>query len=173
MECPKPLTMTTEGDSMITSTQNSTNMDSSRTLKSLLYPNSSNVSRLNNSLAHNETKSSFKRQRIECQQCNFTTMRKDRLNRHMIDVHTSFKTFKCDVCMYVANSKINLETHTKEVHNNRDEILTLATDESSSTGKPDLNNTATTSQLNESSVQSNNNTSLLDCLSAETNINLN
>ena len=166
--------MTTQNDEMVSNNQNGTSMDSSsRSLMSLLYPSKSDGPYLNNVSAQDDTKCVLKRDSMECPQCSFTTRRKERLNRHMIDVHTSFKTFKCDVCIYVANSKINLEIHKKETHNNYNEISTLATKESSLTCPSDLKFPLTSTSSDERSVQSNSNTSLLECLSSETNINLN
>ena len=165
--------MTTQKEEIVSNNQNDTILESSRSLMSLLCPNKSNVPYLNNVSAQDDTKCVLKRDSIECLQCSFTTMRKERLNRHMIDVHTSFKTFKCDVCIYVANSKINLEIHKKEMHNNYNQISPLATKESSLTCQYDLKFPLSSTHSNESSVQSNGNISLLECLSSETNINLN
>lgn len=129
--------MTTENEKAIRNNQHSYFTASFRSLKSYLYANQTEMPNSNNVMLKE-----FKKLRdvYHCQQCHFTTMLKERLSRHIIDVHASFKTFKCDICTYAADSKGNLEVHIKDNH--QDELLLPSTSQTCSSqtcAKPDLN----------------------------------
>ena len=93
----------------------------STSLKNLLDSSHPKMSRLEDSISTtkqlDQRKSYLNQDSYNCQHCNFTTTVKGRLRRHMIDIHTSFKTYKCGVCKYVASSKSNLDIHINEIHN--------------------------------------------------------
>ena len=53
---------------------------------------------------------------ITCEQCNFRSIHKYRVNRHVRTVHQKEKGFLCSECPYETSNNSHLDIHVKSVH---------------------------------------------------------
>ena len=53
---------------------------------------------------------------FQCNVCGYKTGHKSHLNRHVEGVHEKIKPFKCDFCDYSTKEKRYLKSHIKRVH---------------------------------------------------------
>ena len=57
-----------------------------------------------------------KEKAFHCTQCEYSSARKDKVQRHMATVHTSEKPFKCNFCGHATNRKDKIKVHVESVH---------------------------------------------------------
>ena len=55
-----------------------------------------------------------------CQQCGYSTTRRDGLSQHFDSVHLKIKNHQCDLCPYAASQKGTLNRHVKLRHKKKD-----------------------------------------------------
>ena len=55
-----------------------------------------------------------------CQQCGYSTTRRDGLSQHFDSVHLKIKNHQCDLCPYAASQKGTLNRHVKLRHKKRE-----------------------------------------------------
>jgi hypothetical protein len=55
-----------------------------------------------------------------CQQCGYSTTRRDGLSQHYDSVHLKIKNHQCDLCPYAASQKGTLNRHVKLRHKKKE-----------------------------------------------------
>ena len=54
----------------------------------------------------------------KCDFCDYSSIQRGKLRRHIKVIHNEIKDFKCDTCGYVSSDKRRMEIHKRVVHNN-------------------------------------------------------
>ena len=53
---------------------------------------------------------------FQCEQCDYLTVRKSNLERHVMTVHGKLRTFECETCGKTFGLKHHLEKHCQVMH---------------------------------------------------------